>query len=99
MAAAKAAGLKRRYATITIRENAFRRAHVEGVPYKKGSAKKKKVKKELVEEEEEPAEYVVEKLVDTRRASGTREYHVELSLQCCVLRWTSLVVLGTFPPV
>jgi hypothetical protein len=77
VAAAKAAGLKRRYATITIRENAFRRAHVEGVPYKKGSAKKKKVKKELVEEEEEPAEYVVEKLVDTRRARGTREYHVK----------------------
>jgi hypothetical protein len=80
VAALKASGKKRRYATITIRENAFRRAHVEGVPYKKGSSKKKQKKKANPEPEEEvePEEYVVEKLIDTRRgAGGVREYHVK----------------------
>ena len=81
VAALKASGKKRRYATITIRENAFRRAHVDGVPYKKGSSKKKqKNNAEVVAEEEavEAEEFVVEKLIDTRRgAGGAREYHVK----------------------
>ena len=83
VAAAKAEGKKRRYATITIRENAFRRAHVEGTEYTKGTSKPKKQKVAAapkVEEEEE--EFFVEKLVDTRRvtngkATGGREYHVK----------------------
>ena len=81
VAALKASGKKRRYATITIRENAFRRAHVEGVPYKKGSSKKKqKTNPEVGADEAEVAteEFVVEKLIDTRRgAGGAREYHVK----------------------
>ena len=81
MAAAKAAGKKRRYATITIRDNAFRMAMTEGVPYVKGSASKvkKAAKKKQAAAAAAPPETedVVEKLLDTRRVGAGREYLVK----------------------
>jgi hypothetical protein len=70
--------LKRRYATITIRENAYRNSLADGVPYKKALAKKKAKKKAAqVEEEEAGEEFIVEKLLETRRVNGAREFLVK----------------------
>ena len=81
VAAAKAAGKKRRYATITIRDNAFRMAMTEGVPYVKGSASKvkKAAKKKQAAAAAAPPETedVVEKLLDTRRVGAGREFQVK----------------------